>query len=785
MKRLRRIALMAVLVVLAFGLAAPFLPANWLRPRLEAALGAALNRPVHIDAVRLNLFTGPGFTVKNVLIDDDPAAGIEPFAHVESLQARVSLASLLAGRLAFSSLRLGNPSVNLVKMQSGPWNIQLLLDRASKPASPHRHAVPDLQIRGGRLNFKFGDEKSVFYISDSDVDVYPNESGEVVIRFSGAPARTDRGSQNFGELSARGLLQSSADGEDQLNMGVHLGRTAISELMRLFNGRDFGVHGFAVANAKLAGPLSNLKVTGDLNINDVHRWDLMPPGGEGWTLEYRGALNLRAHQLNLETVNAGSQPKLVAFKLRLADYLTAPKWAVSFLLRDLPAASLLETARHMGAGLPADVQVEGKLNGGIGYSNASGLEGRLALDGASLRLAPDEAVDFESAQVLIANNRIELAPAIVRMENGQSAQIEGEYAFDNTYAMLRASTRQLTMAEVQSSAGEILKAAPIPVLGNLLQGTWRGWIGFVKAGDDPAEWSGEYELQNASIEIPGISAPLRLASASVDMQEGQIRMTRIRARAGPVDVEGDYRYDAEARRPHRLRLRVPALQLAELERLLAPTLRRTEGFLARTFRLGAESAPKWLEERKVDASIQIDRLLNDESPLGKVQAHLDWDGSIIQLSAIEWRLDEMHATGTMAVNLSQATPSYQLTGSVENLDYRNGRLDVDGELNARGLGPDLLLNIRSQGTFQGRGISLSPDSQVDEITGAYRVAPGIGTPRLLLSNLEVSQGEETLYGQGAVQYDGHIVLDLASGRKQVRLTGFLLPLHPDTAVPGR
>ena len=61
----------------------------------------------------------------------------------------------------------------------------------------------------------------------------------------------------------------------------------------------------------------------------------------------------------------------------------------------------------------------------------------------------------------------------------------------------------------------------------------------------------------------------------------------------------------------------------------------------------------------------------------------------------------------------------------------------------------------------------------------------IGAPRLLLSNLEVSQGEETLYGQGAVQYDGHIVLDLASGRKQVRLTGFLLPLHPDSAVPGR
>ena len=75
-------------------------------------------------------------------------------------------------------------------------------------------------------------------------------------------------------------------------------------------------------------------------------------------------------------------------------------------------------------------------------------------------------------------------------------------------------------------------------------------------------------------------------------------------------------------------------------------------------------------------------------------------------------------------------------------------------------------------------------SRVDAIAGAFRVAPGVGLPHLLLSNLEVSQGDDTLYGQGSVQYDGHIVLDLASGRKQVRLTGSLLPIRPE-AVPGR
>ncbi|MGD0436484.1 MAG: AsmA family protein, partial [Bryobacteraceae bacterium] len=123
MKALRRGLLIALLAVIAAGLAAPFLRADRLRPRIQAALEAALKRPVRIGDVHLNLFTGPGFTVERVLIDDDPAAGIEPFANVDSLRARVRLGSLFAGKLAFSSLYLDAPSVNLVKMPSGAWNI--------------------------------------------------------------------------------------------------------------------------------------------------------------------------------------------------------------------------------------------------------------------------------------------------------------------------------------------------------------------------------------------------------------------------------------------------------------------------------------------------------------------------------------------------------------------------------------------------------------------------------------------------------------------------------------
>jgi AsmA family len=779
MKYFRRTLFIALGAVIVFGLVAPFLRADRLRPRIQAALEAALNRPVHITSgVHLNLFTGPGFTVDDVLIDDDPAAGAEPFAHVESLRARVRLTSLFAGKLAFSSLYLDSPSVNLVKMPSGSWNIQPLLEHSASPNSRHQHSVPDIQIRDGRLNFKFGDTKSVFYISGADVDIYPNEKGDVVIRFSGAPARTDRGSLGFGQLSARGMLRSDPKGEDQLNMGLRLERTAILEVSRLFNGRDLGVHGFAVANARLAGPLSKVGITGDLNITDIHRWDLMPPKGEGWTLNYRGELDLRGHRLDLETAAAEGPAAPVSVKLRVADYLATPKWAASITFQDLPAVSLVETARHMGAPFPAGMQLDGKVEGGIGYSNDSGWQGKLALKNASMKYPQAASAEFASTEVLFTNDTISFGPAEVQMENGQSAEIEGQYALDNSRAALKITTRQLTIAEVQSSAEHVISAPPIPLLEKLRQGTWNGWIAFDRTGDHPGVWSGEYELQNAVMEIAGLASPLRFTAASVEMKNGGIHIDRLRAHVGAVKLEGEYRYDPAAGRPHRVHVKVPELQLAELERLMLPTLRRSEGFLARTFR--KNTLPKWLQDREVDGAIQVDSLMNGDSPIGEFRAHLVWDGPSIQLSDVDCRLGDMRATGKIALNVDKRAPAYHLAGNIENLDYRNGQLDVDGELDTSGIAETLLLNIRSQGTFEGREIELGPDIDVNEISGSYRVAPISGIPRLTLSNLQVAQGTDTLSGQGSSQPDGHIVLELTTtGRKQVRLTGMLLPMHPE------
>jgi AsmA family len=779
MKILWRGTLAILALVLVAGAVAPRLSTERLRPRIRAALEAALNRPVEIGEVRLNLFRGPGFTVDRVVIADDPSAGIEPFAYVESMRARVRLTSLLAGKLAFSSLYLDSPSVNLVRTPSGGWNVQALLDRPVV-SPPVASALPDIRIGGGRLNFKFGDTKSVFHIRDADLEMFPNEHGDLVIRFAGVPARTDRGSQTFGQVSARGLLRVSGAQGERLTMGVHLDRTAISEVVRLFDTRDLGVHGYAIAEAQLSGPLNAIAITGSLNINDIHRWDLMPPHGEGWTLHYDGSLDLYEHRMKLETVATPGQqpPQLVALQFSLADYLSKPVWDASIRFHDLPSASLLETARHMGAPLAPGVQVEGNVNGEIAYSNQHGMAGAITLDAASVKLPQGTTASFDSARLGFTGDDVTLDPVHVQLDNGQSAEIQGSYAFDSSHTSFKIATTQLTIAEVEGDAKRFIEAPPIPLLENLRQGAWKGWLAFDRRDERPAVWSGAYDLQDAVLDIPGLAAPVRFTSVSVEMTENQIRMNRIRARVGAVRLEGDYRYDPDAAQPDRLHLRIPELKLAELERLMLPSLRRKESFLARTF--GRNSPlPRWLEERSVDASIQVASLVNGDAPLGQLQAHLTWEGSKIDVSSFDLRLDSMHASGALTASLDKVLPAYHVTGSLENMEYRGGQLGLDGALDSSGLGDSLLLNAQSEGTFEGREIALGPDAQVHEISGAYRVAPVLGVPRLALSNLQVAFGQDNLVGQGASLADGRIVLELMSGRKPVRLTGMLLPVHPE------
>ncbi|HLH37642.1 MAG TPA: AsmA family protein [Bryobacteraceae bacterium] len=760
---MKRAILILLALILIAGFGAPYLDADFMRPRIERALERGLGRKVEVGKVYFNLFTGPGFAVEDVTIYEDPRAGIEPFAYVGLLEARVRLTGLLSHRLEFSSLRLGDASINLVKTGEGPWNFQFLLSSAPATAG----AMPAIRMRGGRVNFKFGDTKSVFYFSDADFDVTPWESGNVDLRFSGAPSRTDRAAQNFGHFFVRG--QWNPKGNPQaLDMRVELERSPVEEVARLLDQRAFNVHGVVAFDARLAGPPSHLGVEGRIDLSEVRRADLLSGRGVAFGVPFKGTLDLRGDRLELSTIGAEDSP--VALKFRSWDFLSRPQWDAEASLEKFPLASLLSIARQMGAALPEKLKAEGSASGEVRYAEAYGVSGRIDIQNAALALTDVPGAGrllAESASLAISNGAVSLASTPVQIGDNESAEIEGDFA-PSTGLDLRIATRGLSVADLRSFG-----LSSIPLLEQTPQGSWRGFARYRWTPGSAGEWSGEYELQNARIAVDGLADPLRIQTAAVVSSGPRLAISRMRARAGSIAFTGEYHWDPAAIRPHKFKLDIPSATAAEIERLLAPALIRERGFLARTLRLGPAPAPEWLESRRADGTISVEDLAFGETHASISGARLLWDGAQARLARLAGQIGEARVNGELAIDLSGRAPHYRFVGKLDGVAYKGGELNLEGSLEAAGAGADLLHSAQGEAHFKGAGIAFSPEAEFRKASGCLELLGGL---RWKISDLEVVQGAETLTGSGVAQPDGRVVLDLTVRGRQIRYTSALAPV---------
>src|SRR5882757_5391238 len=190
MKRWIRWGLGGVVLLLVAGLLVPRISADAYRQTIQNSLESALGRKVEISSVRFRLFPQPGFTVSNVTIGEDPLIGAEPAAYVTTLVASPRITALLAGRLEFASVELLEASLTMSRVDHEKaggvhWNFAALM-------RPELLATfPSVHMRGGRINFKLNDTKSLFYLLNTDVDLWPPSSGQApwTLRVRAEPAR--------------------------------------------------------------------------------------------------------------------------------------------------------------------------------------------------------------------------------------------------------------------------------------------------------------------------------------------------------------------------------------------------------------------------------------------------------------------------------------------------------------------------------------------------------------------------------------------------------------------
>jgi hypothetical protein len=758
---------LGIALLLGAAVLPPLVNADRFAAGIRRSLERELGRAVEVGQVRVHLFPTPGFTVGNVVIGEDPAWGLEPVAYVTALYARPKLSSLWTGRLEFASLELSEPSVNLVRVTGSDgaarWNFEPLLARAVAAR------LPDIGIVDGRINFKSGDAKSVFYFTNTQasIDTPSGTGADWRVRFSGEPARTDRAAHGFGRLEGSGRWRPNGS----LHLDLRLEKSAVAEMITLVSGGDVGVHGLCSARLRLAGKPDGLKIAGLLQIEDVHRWDMLPPHGGGWVLGLDGRIDLWRQRIELSVAPQGDQPPLL-LRLRAWDYLSKPRWGIIATFQRTPLAPLVEVARHMGVPIPAGIAAKGEMAGALGYSGGGELAGCMRVSGAALGSPGAPAVSFEDAELVFDGPRVELRPTIAHAA-GDDARIQAAYYWNTRLFDIAVGTDGMQIA----SGGSRAVLATAPLLQQISSGAWQGLLRCQRLPDGTLLWTGRAGLEDAQIAAPGFAEPVRLESAIVRLMGRRVAVENIEAQLGAVEWQGAYRYDPQLARPHWFRIAIPELSAGVAEDLLLPVLRRSRGFLARTLGIGSGLPPGWLAARRAEGTLRIGELEVGELKSQQVRAHVVWDGETVKLTGITARVLGGKVEATLAADLRASTPSYRLDYRLDDADWKGGTVSSEGALRTSGTGIQTLKNLRAEGSFGARRLELDPAAELDEITGTYQLTWRGGRPIFRFADLVASVGEARYSGKGASREDGALLVELSDGASQFRLTGTLEQLR--------
>jgi len=762
------------------GLIAPFVNASSFSGAIQRTLEASLGRPVRFSAVHFTLLTGVGFSLEGVTIAENPRYGLEPFAHATALEAHLRVDKLLRGQIQFSSLRLVEPSLNVVKQSDGTWNVTGLLERVTTPRRAPLNLFPAFEVSDGRINFKIESRKTTLYVSNADLSVYPERSGKLYFRFSGSPARSDRAGNGFGHVhgTANWYLAPADRDANQLEADITIDRSNLSEFTTLLEGYDVGVHGTVSSHMRIDGPATALRIKGDLRLEDVHRWDLLPSSGEEWRIGYQGSVDLLAHTLELGTMpERDSETAPIALRVRVNNFFTRPEWSVLAQFKDVAAKNLLPLGKRMGLPLPPELALVGIVNGAVSYSNRSGVTGGVSIKDVVATLPGLPPLRTSLASASVSPDRIHVEPASVQTSSQGTLRAGGDYYFAQQRFIAAVNPEDFSLNALKSTA-EAWFGAPSG-LGVVRNGTITGHLTYTYAPHMPAAWSGQFQFADATIGAPELSLPLEHSQGRITFDDSTLNLDHFSAAWGEHAVYASYRYNATATHRERVHIEIPNADLAELESALDPTL-RAQSLLAR-LRLTRRSMPLWLTERDMDGDLAIGRFAVNGAELGPLAARFAWRGENLNFASLQLNLPEGLIRAQGSLNLASYSPVCHFTATATGFPWRGGLLSAGGEFNTTGTGTDSLRNLQAAGTFSGENVQLSSDDSFSAISGNFDFSFADGWPDLRLSKIQAEDGEDAWDGEAASRSDGKLIVDLEHDGHQRRVISTLAPELPPPA----
>jgi len=564
-RALRRGILAVVVLAAAALVLPPFINIGRYKGRVAASMSTALGRPVTVDSVELRLLPQPGFYLENVAVGDDPAYSAEPILHADEVTAYLRLSSLWRGRLEIARLNLKYPSLNLVERDDASWNLESLLWKASRTEaaptaaglSASRTRFPYIEASNGRINFKHGLQKSVFSFTEADFTLFSPAENQWHMRLAARPVRTDMPVTDTGTVKAEATVQRAPLLRDApMKASVTWERVQLGNLTRLIYGEDRGWRGALETSAQFTGTPAALQFTTASRLREFRRFDISSGTDADINATCTGELNVSDSLLHNAQCRVPLEGGVLSARGMLRG-LRYPRYDLALNAESLPVNAVLNLARRAKRDLPPDLTAKGTIAASFHAQRMSDAPsewiGNLEVNDLVLHssvLGKDLSVNKAEAMV----NTVEApqprrrgrysAPTLpvralvvesfdLPLGAATPATVEGILDDEHFSLHFKGDTRLERLQQFARAIGvgvpKIALAGPAAL--DLTVGA--NWIDFA----NPAV-AGTAQLKNVRAEVPGLSVPVEISAARVELDRNRFALRNTTASVGKITLAG-------------------------------------------------------------------------------------------------------------------------------------------------------------------------------------------------------------------------------------------------------
>ncbi|HEX3376973.1 MAG TPA: AsmA-like C-terminal region-containing protein, partial [Candidatus Acidoferrales bacterium] len=746
-----------------------------------------------------------------VSVSDDPRFGNEYFLRADTLTAGLRWMSLFTGRFVFGSVSLSRPSLNLARDAEGNWNIESWLPPAQQayerpgfvgpvlPSGDTRASRPTrIDVDGGRINFKQGDNKIPFALVEVSGRVEQNSAGRWQLDLEARPMRAGVALQDIGTLRVRGSIAGTTARLQPADLNLTWRAASVADALRLVRQDDYGMRGLLSVdlNARVAQPQTALSwdedrggglwsISGVARLTGMHGWRLTerttdPAANINVEMNWRlGDSHAEIRKLLVEMPASqvqgsgeldwahGLRPEL-EFKsstLALGDVLSWYRALQPGVAEDLRVDCPVGLDVKLG-GWPIQLQ-QGSIKSVGGTLTAKSLPAPLQV-GAINATVLHGGLDFGPTEVTFpavvapANDTAKILPGGASTRNsfvlrGGIYPLPGDtlrWPMDWNFAMDGATSRVQDWLALSTAL-----AQPMNSDWSAEGGVAAKIRGAHRAGLAPVPWLGSMDFLGLEWRPSYINQPMRFSKAHIEFTPLQRTVTLSAAEAFGTVWRGSasrkysdtgWAFDLSA----------DQLDAAELDRWLGPRAR--PGFLARLTGVNAVATVTPVADAVVAQISAHGRLRASVINVSRMQIE-KFDGEAeVAGRTVRIRMGQADFFGGKISGLFDAQllpdPSYEFQGRFDRVNlnelaqtvpFLNGRMEGNASstltLSAHGVGRQgLISSLQGQGTVEGknialRGIDLSnifPGNNLDNESETFSSVQG--AYRILAGGIDLS-----------------------------------------------